>query len=51
MAQQCGEKAVAAFLFARGAERVWGNALADLCEDAMAFDHMDEVFVRASYYF
>ena len=38
MAQQSAEKAVAAFLFAKGAERVWGNALADLCEDAMTFD-------------
>jgi HEPN domain-containing protein len=38
LAQQSGEKAVAAFLFARGAERVWGNSLADLCEDAITFD-------------
>jgi HEPN domain-containing protein len=38
LAQQCAEKAVAAFLFHSGAERIWGNALADLCEDAMTFD-------------
>ncbi len=38
LAHQAAEKAVAAFLFGVGAERVWGHALADLCEDAMAFD-------------
>lgn len=38
LAQQCAEKAVTAFLLARGAEAVWGGALADLCEDAVAFD-------------
>ena len=29
---------VTAYLLARGAERVWGHALADLCEDALALD-------------
>ncbi len=38
LAQQAAEKSVTAYLIARGAERVWGNALADLCEDAMALD-------------
>ena len=38
MAHQCAEKAVTAFLYARGAEDVWGHALADLCQDAMAFE-------------
>lgn len=38
LAQQCAEKAVTAFLLARAAEAVWGAALADLCEDAVAFD-------------
>jgi HEPN domain-containing protein len=38
LAHQVAEKAVAAFLFASGAERIWGHALADLCEDAMNFD-------------
>ncbi len=38
LAQQCAEKAVTAFLLAQGAEAVWGGALADLCEDAVAFD-------------
>ena len=38
LAHQVAEKSVAAFLYASGAERVWGHALADLCEDAMNFD-------------
>ena len=38
LCHQAAEKAVTAYLFARGAERVWGHALADLCEDAMALD-------------
>ncbi len=38
LAQQCAEKAVTAFLLGQGAEAVWGGALADLCEDAVAFD-------------
>ncbi len=38
LCQQAGEKAVAGYLFARGADYVWGHALADLCEDAMQFD-------------
>ena len=38
LCHQAAEKAVTAYLLARGAERVWGHALADLCEDAMALD-------------
>ena len=38
LAQQGAEKSLTAYLVARGAERVWGHALADLCEDAMALD-------------
>ena len=38
LGQQAGEKAVAGYLFARGADHVWGHALADLCEDAMQLD-------------
>lgn len=38
LAQQCAEKAVTALLLGQGAEAVWGGALADLCEDAVAFD-------------
>ena len=41
--QQAAEKAVAAYLIERGAERVWGHALADLCEDAMALDQSFDV--------
>ena len=38
LCHQSAEKAVTAYLLARGAEHVWGHALADLCEDAMALD-------------
>jgi HEPN domain-containing protein len=38
LCQQSAEKAVTAFLFKSGAEQVWGHSLADLCEDALAFD-------------
>ena len=38
LCHQAAEKAVVGFLYARGAEQVWGHALADLCEDAQAFD-------------
>ncbi len=38
LCHQSAEKAVTAFLYAKGAEQVWGHALADLCEDAVAFD-------------
>jgi HEPN domain-containing protein len=38
LSHQAAEKAVTAYLLARGAERVWGHAMADLCEDAMALD-------------
>jgi HEPN domain-containing protein len=38
LCHQAAEKALTAYLLARGAEQIWGHALADLCEDAMAFD-------------
>ena len=38
LCHQSAEKVVTAYLLARGAEHVWGHALADLCEDAMAFE-------------
>lgn len=38
LAQQCAEKSLVAYLYARGADAVWGHALADLCTEAMAFD-------------
>ena len=38
LCHQAAEKAVTAYLLARGAEQVWGHALADLCEDATTFD-------------
>lgn len=38
LCHQAAEKAVAGYLFARGAEHVWGHALADLCQDAMALE-------------
>jgi len=38
LCHQVAEKSVTAYLLARGAERVWGHALADLCEDAIALD-------------
>lgn len=38
LCHQAAEKAVTAFLYARGVELVWGHALTDLCEDAMALD-------------
>jgi len=43
LCQKAAEKTVAAFLIAKGAERVWGNALVDLCEDAMALDKSFDV--------
>ena len=47
LCHQSAEKAVTSYLFARGAEMVWGHSLADLCEDAMAvepsFDFMKSI--------
>ena len=43
LCQQAAEKEVCAYLFAKGAERVWGHALVDLCEDAMALDKSFDV--------
>lgn len=38
LAQQSAEKTLVGYLYARGAESIWGHALADLCEEALAFD-------------
>ena len=46
LAHQAAEKAVVAFIYTHGAEHVWGHALADLCEDAKAFDPSFE-FVKS----
>ncbi|HYU19166.1 MAG TPA: HEPN domain-containing protein [Chloroflexota bacterium] len=46
LCHQSAEKAVTAYLLARGAEHVWGHALADLCEDAIGFDSSFE-FIKS----
>ena len=38
LCHQAAEKSVVAYLYEHGVEQVWGHALADLCEDACAFD-------------
>ncbi|NSW90077.1 MAG: HEPN domain-containing protein [Firmicutes bacterium] len=38
LSQQAAEKAIKAFLYLQGAEFVWGHSIAELCEDATAFD-------------
>ncbi len=38
LAQQAAEKAIKAFLYANGAESVWGHSVAELCEDSSALD-------------
>lgn len=43
LCQQSAEKAVAGYLFARGADHIWGHALADLCEDAIQLDKSFDV--------
>lgn len=60
LCHQTAEKAVTGFLYSKGAEQVWGHALADLCEDALAFDQsfdlvksiavlLDKHFIGARY--
>ena len=60
LSHQAAEKAIVAYLYARGAELVWGHGLADLCEDAIAFDpsfdlvkssaaHLDKHYLGARY--
>ena len=48
LSHQTAEKAVAAYLFAKGAERVWGNALADLCQDAVALEPTFELIASVA---
>ena len=43
MAQQAAEKSVSAYLYDQDVEDVWGNSLADLCEDAGMFDQTFQV--------
>ena len=43
MGQQAGEKAIKAYLYARGVEDVWSDSLADLCEDAKMLNPMFDV--------
>lgn len=38
LSQQAAEKALKAFLYARGAEAVWGHSVAELCQEAAAHD-------------
>ena len=38
MAHQAAVKALTGYLYAEGAEAVWGGSVADLCEDAAVFD-------------
>ena len=38
LAQQAAEKALKAFLYFRGAERVWGHSVSELCTDAIGLD-------------
>ena len=38
MAHQAAVKALTGYLYAEGAEAVWGSSVADLCEDAGVFD-------------
>jgi HEPN domain-containing protein len=38
LSQQAAEKALKAFLYARGAEAVWGHSVAELCQEAAAQD-------------
>lgn len=38
LAQQAAEKALKGYLYAQGAELVWGHSVAELCEDAAQHD-------------
>lgn len=43
MGQQAGEKAVKGYLYHQGVEDVWGQSLADLCEDAKVLNMMFDI--------
>ena len=60
LSHQASAKIMVAYLYAVGAEKVWGHSLSDLCEDAMAFDasfdllksnaaHLDKHHLNARY--
>jgi len=38
LCQQAAEKALKAFLYSMGAQKVWGHSAAELCDDAGEFD-------------
>lgn len=38
LSQQAAEKALKAYLYARGAESVWGHSVAELCDDSGKLD-------------
>ena len=56
LAQQAAEKALAGYLYWKGAEDVWGNSIGDLCEDAALFDQtfhvlkVDTVYLDKYFY-
>lgn len=50
MSQQAGEKAMKGYLYFCGAEDVWGNSLADLCEDAKVFELLFDVLKPRAIY-
>jgi len=48
LAQQAAEKALKAFLYAKGEERVLGHSVAELCSRAMKYDKELENIKKAS---
>jgi HEPN domain-containing protein len=40
LAQQSAEKSLKAYLYAKGAEEVWGHSVAELCQDATQFEQV-----------
>lgn len=47
LAQQAAEKALKAYLYAQGAEEVWGHSVGELCADARALDSSFEELTAA----
>jgi len=48
LAQQAAEKALKAFLYAQGAEHVWGHSVIELCADAAQFDSGFQALKKAA---
>ena len=46
LCQQAAEKAVKGYLYAKGAESVWGHGVAELCDDAAQLDASFHVLRR-----